>query len=225
MPVSELALRNCPLFAHAPELVVEQASKQMQIMHLKRREVLLVSGRPFRGLGVVLQGKLQAVDHTIDGREAALATIESDGVFGQANLIAAHPIDLTWVAVSPTTLAIMEPPSAMAMLNDAEMSLRFAKDLAQQVCEFLSWQKILSVHPVSARVCAWLAWSAIDAAELSIPTHAELAWRLNTTRESITRTLQRLQADNVLRRDGDRWLIENLSMLNEMARGESIPAT
>lgn len=223
MPVSALALRNCPLFAHAPEPIVEQASKQMQIMHLKRREVLLVSGRPFRGLGVVLQGKIQAVDHTIDGREASLATIESDGAFGQANLIAARPIDLTWVAVSPTTLAIMAPPSAMAMLNDSEMSLRFAKDLAQQVCDFLGWQKILSVHPVSARVCAWLTWSAMDDSVLSIPTHAELAWRLNTTRESITRTLQRLQSDNILRREDDRWVIENLPMLRELARGESTP--
>lgn len=225
MPVSALALRNCPLFAQAPESIVEQASQQMQIMHLKRREVLLISGRPFRGLGVVLQGKIQAVDHTIDGREASLATIESDGVFGQANLIAARPIDLTWVAVSPSTLAIMPPPSAMAMLTDADMSLRFAKDLAQQVCEFLSWQKILSVHPVSARVCAWLAWSAIDRSALTIPTHAELAWRLNTTRESITRTLQRLQADSILRRDGDSWLIENAAMLTELARGESTPAS
>lgn len=221
MPVSALALRNCGLFANAPDSILEHASRLMQIIHLKRREVLLIDGRPFRGLGVVLQGKIQAVDHTIDGREASLATIETDGVFGQANLMAERPVDMTWIALGPTTLAIMPPPSAMAMLGDAHMSLRMAKDLAQQVCDYVSWQKVLSVHPVSSRVCAWLVWSAAGNSVVSIPTHAELAWRLNTTRESITRTLQRLQADNVLRRESERWHIDDLSMLKELARGES----
>jgi len=211
---------KCSLFALAPAPVLEQASLAMEIIHLRRREVLLVAGRPFTGLGVVLQGRLQAIDHTIDGREVALASIEANEVFGQANLIAAHPIDLTWVAMGATTLAIMPPQAAILLLKDADMSFRIASDLAQQVCEFLSWQKILSVHPVSARVCAWIIWNAAGKLELALPTHAELAWRLNTTRESITRALQRLQADEILQRDGDRWLIEKPLILSELARGE-----
>jgi CRP-like cAMP-binding protein len=221
MPVSALALRNCRLFAQAPDAVVEQASAHMEIIHLKRREVLRINDRPFRGLGVVLQGRLQAIDHTIDGREVALTTIEPDGVFGVAHLIAPHPVEMTWMAVSPTSLAIMAPTAAFELLKNADMSLRVATDLAQQVCEFLGWQKILSVHPVSARLCAWLIWNAAGSRELTIPTHAELAWRLNTTRESITRILQRLQADDVLRRDGDRWLVESPSALEVLARGEA----
>ena len=221
MPVSSLALKKCALFANAPDTVIEQASLAMDIIHLRRREVLQVGTRAFRGLGVVLQGRLQAIDHTIDGREVALASIEANEVFGQANLIATHPIDLTWVAMSSTTLAIMQPKAALILLKNAEMSFRIASDLAQQVCEFLSWQKILSVHPVSSRVCAWVVWSAAGKRELMLPTHAELAWRLNTTRESITRALQRLQSDEILQRDGDRWLIENPLILNELARGET----
>lgn len=221
MPVSSLALKKCAFFANAPDTVVEQASLAMDIIHLRRREVLQVGTRAFRGLGVVLQGRLQAIDHTIDGREVALASIEANEVFGQANLIAIHPIDLTWVAMSSTTLAIMQPQAALNLLKNAEMSFRIASDLAQQVCEFLSWQKILSVHPISSRVCAWVAWSAAGKLELMLPTHAELAWRLNTTRESITRALQRLQSDEILQRNGDRWLIENPLILDELARGET----
>ena len=38
MPVSELALRSCKLFSDVPPEVLEQASQQMEIVQLRRRE-------------------------------------------------------------------------------------------------------------------------------------------------------------------------------------------
>lgn len=209
------------MFQQVPSAVVVSAAQQMVILELKKREVLLVNGSPFRGLGVVLQGRMQAMDYTVDGREVALTTIEQSEAFGQANLLASRPVDLTWVAVNGCTVAVMPQQAALALFKNTEMSLRVASDLAQQVCEFLSWQKILSVHPVSARVCAWFCWAAAGKTDLLVPRHAELAWRLSTTRESITRTLQKLQSEKVLRRDGDDWMIENQTMLKKMALGDS----
>jgi CRP-like cAMP-binding protein len=135
--------------------------------------------------------------------------------------MAPRPIALTWVAASPSTVAVMAPDAAMALFQHAQMSLHLAADMAQQVCEFLSWQKILSVHPVGARVCAWLLWNTTSSAVVAIHTHAELAWRLNTTRESITRILQRLQADGILRRDGEVWRVADADRLRELAQGET----
>lgn len=221
MAVSEILLKSCSLFRNASASVVQQAASRMSLLQLKKREVLLINGRPFRGLGVVLEGRMQSMDYTIDGREVALTTVNSFAAFGQANLIAPHPVDLTWVAVAPSKLAVMPPQAALELLQHADMSMQVAVDLAQQVCEFLSWQKILSVHPINARVCAWVSWAAGERASLAIPRHAELAWRLNTTRESITRTLQKLQAEQILRRDGEVWLIDNLVVLQKMAQGDN----
>jgi len=193
----------------------------MDILQLKKREILLINGAPFRGLGVVLQGRLQAMDYTIDGREVALTTVDSTEAFGQANLIAPRPVDLTWVAVSQSVLAVMPRQAAIELLHISEMSMQVATDLAQQVCEFLSWQKILSVNPVSARVCAWLNWAASGNDTVVIPRHAELAWRLGTSRESITRSLQKLQTEDILRREGDYWLIENAAALSQLALGDN----
>ena len=62
MPVLDLALRSCRFFATAPDPVVQQAAQDMDIVNLKRREVLVRGGRPFNGLGLVLQGRLQAIN-------------------------------------------------------------------------------------------------------------------------------------------------------------------
>ncbi len=100
------------------------------------------------------------------------------------------------------------------------MGLVAARDLADQVSEYLGWQKILAVTPLSARVCAWALWAADGQPALDIPKHAELAWRLNTTRESITRTFQKLLGDGLLRRDGDAWTIADRHALAQMAMGD-----
>ena len=76
MPVLDLALRGCKLFALAPEEVLAEAARAMDIVNLKRREVLMRGGRPFKGLGVVLQGRLQALNlnQKTANSDAAVAT-------------------------------------------------------------------------------------------------------------------------------------------------------
>lgn len=197
------------------------AAVNMQLVHLKRREVLGDGKQPFDGLGVVLQGNLQSVDLTLDGREAALQTVTLHETFGHANLLAAQPVALTWVATSPSTsVAIMPRDAAQSLMAHPEMALCTARLLAQEVCSFLGWQKIQAVHPVSARVCAWMQRQSAAGSQLRIPTHAELAWRLNTTRETVTRVLQRLLTDGILRRDGDSWYVDQPEALSDLARGE-----
>ena len=221
MAIHHLALAPCGFFTNAPPAAVQFAASHMHLIHLKRREVLGDGKQPFNGLGVVLQGNLQAVDLTLDGREAALLTATLHETFGHANLLAAQPVLLTWVAVSPSTsVAVMDSQAAQELMAFPEMALGAARLLAQDVCSFLGWQKIQAVHPVSARVCAWLLRQSIKDRVLRLPTHAEMAWRLNTTRESVTRVLQKLLTEGVLRRDGDDWHLVRINTLEEMARGE-----
>jgi len=221
MPVLDFALRACRLFATASDVVVSQAAQHMDIVNLKRREVLMRGGQSFTGLGVVLQGRLQAMDRTLDGREVALQTIAEHETVGQAGLLARRPVELTWVAAAPSAVAVMSAERARHLLETTTLGLVAARDLADQVSDQLGWQKLLAVTPISARVCAWACWASTGGDALDIPKHAELAWRLNTTRESITRTFQKLLADGLLARDGEAWRIADAAALAQMARGDA----
>ncbi len=53
------------------------------------------------------------------------------------------------------------------------------------------------------------------------PAFSMAAAEPSTTRESITRTFQRLQTERILRRDGENWLIEDPEALQQMALGDN----
>ena len=150
MAIHHLALAPCGFFTNAPPAAVQFAASHMHLIHLKRREVLGDGKQPFNGLGVVLQGNLQAVDLTLDGREAALLTATLHETFGHANLLAAQPVALTWVAASPSTsVAVMDSQAAQELMTFPEMALGAARLLAQDV-HFWAGRRfrrcILSVH-------------------------------------------------------------------------------
>jgi CRP-like cAMP-binding protein len=192
----------------------------MEIFSLKRRQALLSSGGPFKGLGVVVNGRMQAIELTLDGREVALKTVEQGGLFGQEDLLARTPLSLHWTAPASATVAVMGLKTAKELLLEPEILRALATDLAQQLNDQLQWQKILSANTVASKLANWIVFSAGDRREVTLPTHAEVAWRLNTTRESVTRVLQRLQADGVLVREDGRWRIQKGAALRDLARGD-----
>lgn len=222
MPVALAVLTQCPLFAGLSSELARFCAEQARLVSLRRREALVdAQGRPFDGLGLVLGGGVQAVDLTGDGREVALVSALPFESFGLAELLAQRAVPLNWVAAAPsTTVGLLERQAALEALARPELAIRAAANLAQRVCDTQSLQKVLTVHPVSARVCAWLVWRRDPATRLvELPTHAELAWQLNTTRESVTRVLQKLLQDGVIERLDEQWRVASEPGLAEWARG------
>lgn len=216
MPVSMAVLVQCTLFAELPTLQLGAVAERMQIVSLRRREVL-GGAAGFTGLGVVLNGSLQSVEETTDGREVVLATAEAYEPFGLAELLAQAIAPPTWVAGSTSTaVGTLDRATAMDVLQRPELAFAVARTLARRVCDLQGMQKILSIHSVPARLAAWLHWQCAGTeGRIKLPTHAELAWQLNTTRESVTRVLQRLSAEGLLARDGEAWRVANPSALSD----------
>lgn len=210
MPVSLAVLVQCPLFADVPAVSLGTLAERMRLVSLRRREVL-GGASGFHGLGVVLSGVMQSVEEASDGREVVLATAEVNEPFGLVELLASDTPASVWMAGSSgTAVGLLEGPDALDWLRRPELAWPVAVTLARRLCDMQSIQRVLSIHSVPARLAAWLHWRCAGRdGELKLPTHAELAWQLNTTRESVTRVLQRLVADGLLLREGDVWVIRD----------------
>lgn len=188
---------------------------------MRKREVVLLRGHIPPGLGVIVKGSVQVLELTHDGREVAVQSAAEGGVLGLEGLLAPTAEPGAWVAASSAaTVAAMPREDALALLEMEGMGLRAARWLARQLSETWAWNRLSGVHPVMARVCTCLLWLKKDDGTLTLPTHAELGWRLNTTRESVTRTLQRLQQDGIVQRCAEYWRITDEPALRVLARPE-----
>lgn len=224
MAVSPLTLGSCSLFANASTELLQEVAQHMSFHELRKREVLQREQLLFDGLGVVVHGVLQAMDLTSDGREAALLAVSAPDAFGHPSVLAQQPVELRWVAMqNATTVALLPRARAIWLLDQPGIAACAARMLAQQVSDLLDMQKLQAIHSVNARVCAWLHRQCLRGTLLRLPTHGDLAVQLNTTRESVTRLLQRLHGDGVMRREGEFWQVLQPGVLHEWARGERKP--
>jgi CRP-like cAMP-binding protein len=92
-----------------------------------------------------------------------------------------------------------------------------------------SHRAVLALPSSFQRVCAQLvllAEKVNDGRQVIVmpPTHQEIAIMVNTSRETVTRTLQFLQGLKVLARDGNQLVVHEPNTLQDAADGKVAPA-
>jgi CRP-like cAMP-binding protein len=176
-------------------------------------------------LGLLLEGRLQGIDVTIDGREAGLYFVDTFDFFGELSVIDQLPASEFIIALTASKFIMIPAATIQHLINEsAIVSNIINRRLAQRLRESMSQRTLLSMPSPMQRVCAQLMQLTIKSNNATIafaPTHQEIAIMINTTRETVTRAFQKLQADGVLIRDGNHLIIHNLEYLKKTANGES----
>lgn len=174
-----------------------------------------------RDLYFLVAGRVRATVYAQAGRQVTFADIEAGGCFGDLSAIDGRPRSASVVALTDVDLASMSPrlfrtiiqeqPSfAMAMLKHLAGIVR---RLDERVVEF-------STLGVRNRICAELL--RLAKAELEsqgavvispVPRHADIASRVSTNREAVTRELNQLGRKGILAKQPGRWVIPDIRRL------------
>ncbi|MFN3595302.1 MAG: Crp/Fnr family transcriptional regulator [Thiobacillaceae bacterium] len=223
MPVHPNFLSHIDLLRALPEALRVRLAERMSRRELPRRAVAQQKGAHAAGLGFVIRGRLQAVDFTLDGREAGLYFVGPGEHFGELAVIDGEPAPEYIVAICHSE--VLELPAADArelLLPVPEVAAALARRLAARVREGFRLRTLLALGNPMQRLCAQLAHLAGAAGAIDhAPTHQELAIMINTTRETVTRNMQQLLTQQVVRRDGERLVILMPEILAALARGDS----
>lgn len=216
-------LSHIPLLRALPESTRERLAARMQRRELTRRAVVLEKGVRGQAMGFVLTGRLQAVDFTLDGREAGLYFLGPGEYYGELEVIDGEPAAEFVIATCPSQ--VLELPAAEAralLLPLPEVVTAMACRLAARVRSHIAQRTLLALANPQQRLAALLLslTRAHDRIE-PVPTHQELAIMINTTRETVTRCLQQLTVQQIVRRDGDRLVVLQPGALEALARGEA----
>jgi len=229
MPIPVSVLQNFHLLRDLPVETLARLGDGMTERTFARREVVIKKGEQGAMLGFLVEGRLQGVDFTVDGREVGLYFVDPNDYFGELSVIDGLPRSEFVIAVGRSHVATLPRDAARSLLaSTATVAQRVTARLAQRLRAVSAQRTLLSVPNPAQRVCAQLIQLVIKLADgkaviAHAPTHQEIAIMINTSRETVTRVFQVLQARGVLKRDGHQWQVVNARYLDEVAEGRTDP--
>ena len=225
MPIPFALLQALPLFSGLPQVTIAHLAQNAVERTFAKREVVLQKDAIPSTLSFLLEGRLQGVDFTMDGREVGLYFINPGDYFGEVAMVDSQPQPefVTAVARSRVLLVAREliKPILFASPRLAES---LCVRLATRLRSVSAQRRILGLSNPLQRVCAQLELLCVlkplgAACVPNAPTHQELAIMINASRETVTRVFQLLQSRNVVERDGNDLQVLDLAFIRQVASG------
>lgn len=229
MPIPLSILQKFNLLRELPAETLAHLSERMMERSFARREVVMKKGEPGQVLCFLIEGRLQGVDFTVDGREVGLYFVDPNDYFGELSVIDGQPRPEFVIAVARSRVATLQRDEARnLMFSTPGIAERVTSRLAQRLRVESAQRTLVSLPNPAQRVCAQLVQLSVKATNgktviAFAPTHQEIAIMINTSRETVTRVFQVLQARGILKREGSQLSLEDARYLNEVAEGRTEP--
>ncbi len=192
---------------------------------VEAQQIIVASGDKSTDVYFIVSGKVRATMYTPSGREVSYQDIHAGNMFGEMAAIDQMQRSTHVVAIEDTVLLRLSrnhfleiisshPSVGLATLHKVTSVNRF---LCERIYEFsaldvnhrIRAELIRLAKIVSADENGWVIIS-------NMPTHQELANRLATHREAVTRELNSLEKNNVIEKVKRKSLAVDIEQLQSM---------
>jgi CRP-like cAMP-binding protein len=175
---------------------------------------------------VVLEGSVRVELHSLNGREIFLADVGPGGLVGEFAALDDRPRSASVTAIDACVLACIpgavfretvngDPASADWM---ARRLVRHIRLLTERIFELNALAVRNRLHCELLRLSLDAGVAGNKATIAPAPTHGELANRIGSHREAVTRELQYLQAKGIVAREGRKLAMNDVARLAEIVR-------
>ena len=220
------ALKGVPILSGLSEPRLEQVVETCRWRDYDAGEQILSYHDGSTEVFFLAAGKVRIVVYSADGKAVVFTDLKAGAVFGEISAIDRAPRSAGVEAIERSTLAsltasqfeslmLSEPAVAVATLRHVTAEVR---RLSERVLEF-------STLVVQNRIQAELLRLAADARQQDgqallspAPSLSDIADRISTHREAVSRELSRLASIGLLRREGGDLWVPDLARLGKLVR-------
>lgn len=197
-----------------------------RIMSLRAGQIVIGQRDLSTDAFVVIEGGLRVELHSLTGRDVFLADVARGGLFGEFAALDGQPRSASVTAISDSVLACIPGDvfSEKAFSNPvtadwmARWLVSHIRLLTERVFELTALAVRSRLHCELLRLCLDAGVEDNRAVISPAPTHAELANRIGSHREAVTRELQYLQTKGIVARSGRSFTVEDMAKLAEFVR-------
>jgi CRP-like cAMP-binding protein len=201
-----LVLSRLPSFSGLDAATLEDVARAATSRHYDAGQVIYLEGEPATALFILESGWVKATRMSTDGREQALSFLRPVDVFGDIAVFTGTSYPGTVVALEDVEAWTIDGATLLDLTaRHPQLALAFLRRLAERVLYFIGLVEDLSLRSVEARLASTLLKNAeTREGRLIVPrrswtTFDEMAVRLGTVRDVLSRALHTLENEGLLR--------------------------
>ena len=224
-------LKRCPLFAGLKEEDLKRMRAVASLKRVGKKEILFGEGEEARGFYVILSGKVKLYKISPEGKEQILHVVSAPDAFAEAALFLEGSYPAFAEALAESQLLFFPKKDFVQLIErNPQLSINMIVSLSQFLRRFASLIEELSLKEVSSRVAKYLIDLSLKSSkeekdprevELDV-SKSQLASKLGTISETLSRTLTKMRAKRVIDVKKNRICILNRQLLEEIASGMKI---
>lgn len=204
-------LKSVPLFSRLGEPALESILRLTRRRRFRKDDTIFHEKEAGDTLFVILHGRVKVAIFGDDGKEVTLSTLSEGDFFGELALLDQEPRSASVVAEEDCELLSLNRDDFMrALEQDGGLSAALIQALAQRLRKAnhqISTLALLDVYGRVARVIAELAEEEgrrLKDGRVVVrrPTHLEIAHRIGSSRETVTRMMRDLEENGFIETQG-----------------------
>ncbi len=193
---------------------------------LSKGEMLFMQGDTATGFYILLNGRIRLYKSSLDGKEYTLHQIKPGQMFAEVAIFRGKRYPANCIAQENTTVAFFPKDGFLRLLKKSpELALKIIASLSSFLRDFNRQLEELSLKEVPGRIASFILNESEQTGKDTVildTSKTELATRLGTISETLSRNLRKLQDNNIISVDRDKITIRNKNRLASIADGEKI---
>ena len=219
-------LRRVPLFADLSELELLLVADRATIRHYDSGEIIFSEGQACSELFIVKEGRVKILKSAANGRQQLLSIERAGNTLSELSIFDGSPYSATAEAATATSVLCVQADRFRKICRQSpEVALKVIKVLGFRLRRMAALVEELSFSTVRSRLIAHLVRliqengnQGAHGMEIELlENNEELAARLGTVRELVSRNLGRLHNEGLIEVRRRRIIIPNVAALKREA--------
>ena len=218
------------LFCDLPDSALQAFENIKYATAYPKRATLFLEGQPPRGIFVVCKGRVKLSVSSTDGNDLILQIAGLGEVLGLSAAVSGKPYELTAETLDPCHVSFVKREDFLHFLKDQpEACFKVAEQLSEKynhTCREMRSRGL--AHSAGEKLARLLLeWGSKNGeaskqepqVKLSL-THEEIAQRIGTSRETVTRLFAKLRERQIVQGSSEALVIQNKAALRLVAASQ-----
>ncbi len=199
-------LSNIQCFSNLPIQVQEQLTKIAALRHFNAGQVIYLEGEPAESVFIIKNGWIKATRMSSEGREQALLFLHENDIFGDIAVFTHTTYPGTVTALEEVDVWVVPAETVLQLAREyPDLAMDVIRRMGERVLYYVELIEDLSLRSVEARAARTLLRNAgVKNKRLIVPRQAwttfdEMAVRLGTVRDVLSRALHTLEDEGLLK--------------------------